>query len=488
MPSLYRKYRPQNLQEIVGQAHIKRTLQNAIQQNCLAQTYFFAGPRGTGKTSTARIIARALNCEKLQTAGDPCNTCEPCQNALTGRLIDLCEIDAASNRGIDEIRDLKEKIAFQPTQARTKIYIIDEVHMLTKEAFNALLKTLEEPPSYAHFILATTEPHRVPATIVSRCQRFDFRQITEKEIAAHLQLIAQKEKIQAELPVFDLLAKQVQGGLRDALGLLEQLGTSGQITLIAATESLGLTQPGTVTDFVTSLQKQQLNVALALINGLVEDGVNLTQFTKAVLAQLRELLLTAAQKNSPATTKKLLQNIASLTQALADLKTAVIPQFPLEIAAIKICGAQPDLTPAKESSPKIPPRKPAPQAPTPPPPKSPPAAKPKTTLKIATATLTKTWAEIVPQLKNPTLKLALRDSTITAEANSILVTINSQILFEKINTTETKSHLIETLTQALQQPVQLKLQHSAAAPVAKPELKPSAKPAASLAEAAATLF
>lgn len=478
--ALYHKYRPQNLTEVIGQAHIQRTFQNALAQNRLTHAYLFTGPRGTGKTSTARIIARAINCQNKEAAQKPCNKCEICLTALNNKLVDLLEIDAASNRGIDEIRALKEKIAFKPNQAFAKIYIIDEVHMLTKEAFNALLKTLEEPPAHAYFILATTEPHRVPATIISRCQRFDFRRITEQDITRRLQEIAAKEQITAEAAVFELIAKQVAGGMRDALGLLEQFGVNGKITLNEVTENLGLTKLTAITDFITSLKERKLNLALALIAQLIRDGANLTQFTKSVLAELRTQLLKAAQTKDHVETSYLLTIIATITKALENLKTAIIPQFPLEIATIEICGDQPNLeNPPPASQKPNTSNPPQPPATTTQPAKTQSKETPPQT-KIDLLALQKIWAKIIPQLTNPTLKLALKESTVAMEEHSILIKINSQILLEKINSAEYKNLLAEILTAETGQPLNLKFIYV--------DSSSNQNPSQTLAEVAAELF
>jgi DNA polymerase III subunit gamma/tau len=338
--SFYRKYRPQLLSEVVGQEHVKQTFLNALKKGGLTHAYLFAGSRGTGKTSTARIIARALNCENPSADGEPCNECEICEEALSSRLVDLIEIDAASNRGIDEIRDLKEKIQFSPSRAKTKIYVIDEVHMLTKEAFNALLKTLEEPPAHAYFILATTEAHKIPETIISRTQRFDFHRIEEKEIAKHLEKIAKEEGIKFDSEALQIIAKQSAGGMRDALGMLEQLGASGEISIEDVAQNLGLTKPKTVEDFVFALLFKKLPEALETINGLVGEGANLIQFNRTVLAKLREVMLQKVAENKLSEAKEVLAIIDEFQSANEELKSAVIPQLPLEAAVVAVCAGQ----------------------------------------------------------------------------------------------------------------------------------------------------
>ena len=220
--ALYRKWRPKVFEDMIGQEHITRTLKNAVKNGRVSHAYLFCGPRGTGKTSAAKILAKALNCEKGP-APVPCNQCSLCVGINRGRVMDVLEIDAASNRGIDEIRELRDKVRYGSAQARFKVYIIDEVHMLTPEAFNALLKTLEEPPENVVFILATTEPHKLPQTILSRCQRFDFRRIPIPVLIQGLSRVASGEKSEVEEDVLHLIARNSEGGMRDALGLLEQV-------------------------------------------------------------------------------------------------------------------------------------------------------------------------------------------------------------------------------------------------------------------------
>ena len=218
----YRKYRPQTLDEIIGQEHIKNALKKAHESNRLSHAYLFAGPKGSGKTSTARILAKMINCE----VGGPCNKCSTCLSITDGSNLDLIEIDAASNRGIDDIRELREKIKLAPTSSKKKVYIIDEVHMLTTEAFNALLKTLEEPPSHVLFILATTDPHKIPQTILSRVQRFDFQAAKEEEIIEYLKNVIKIEKLKISDEALNLIAKKSEGSFRDGLKILDQLSNS----------------------------------------------------------------------------------------------------------------------------------------------------------------------------------------------------------------------------------------------------------------------
>lgn len=333
--SLYRKYRPQNFKNLVGQDHIRTTILNALKGGHPAHAYLFCGPRGTGKTSTARLLAKALNCLNPTEEGEPCDKCEMCESIREANLIDLVEIDAASNRGIDEIRDLKDKINFAPTRAKNKIYIIDEVHMLTKEAFNALLKTLEEPPEHVFFMLATTESHKVPETIISRCQRFDFKRISKKAISARLMYIAQIEEINAEQPAIDAIAHSAEGGLRDAIGLLEQLTTEKNLTFERVREVLGISGQSALDSFYKNVSSNNTKSALTEIQNLYSQGTDLIQFTKDFLEHLRQKMLSATEQGDMQTTKYLLEIVDKFQEAYLRLKSSTIPQLPLEMAVIE---------------------------------------------------------------------------------------------------------------------------------------------------------
>ncbi|MBN1484717.1 MAG: DNA polymerase III subunit gamma/tau [Chloroflexia bacterium] len=294
---LYRKWRPQRFEEIVGQDHVTRTLQRALTLQRVAHAYLFTGPRGTGKTTTARILAKAVNCTS---EGDrPCNTCASCLSFNQNQAIDLIEIDAASNRGIDEIRDLRERVRFAPAQARYKVYVIDEVHMLTTEAFNALLKTLEEPPGHVIFILATTESHRIPATVHSRCQRFDFRRLRVADIVQRLERIVEAEGLQVTRPALEAIARQATGSMRDAESLLDQMLVYGQeqtLDLEQVQAILGMRGSEQVANLAQALIDNDLPVALQLLQGLVDDGVDLRQFNRELVTYLRGLLFLAVTR------------------------------------------------------------------------------------------------------------------------------------------------------------------------------------------------
>ena len=290
--SLYRKYRSPSFDELVGQEPVVRTLKNAINSGRISHAYLFTGPRGVGKTSAARLLAKASNC--LSTEGEkPCNKCENCLAVGRDIATDLIEIDAASNTGVDNIREVIERANFAPSIWNTKFYIIDEVHMLSVSAFNALLKTLEEPPPHTSFILATTEVHKVPATVASRCQRFDFRRIPLSAMLARLQYVCEHEGIEAETPALELVARQATGSLRDALSLLDQLRvySSGGITLQAVQDMLGASGSEEVAQFVDTLTTADLASGLRQINRILDEGLDLRQFNRQLVEHLRGLML-----------------------------------------------------------------------------------------------------------------------------------------------------------------------------------------------------
>jgi DNA polymerase-3 subunit gamma/tau len=292
----YRKWRPQTLSEVLGQEPVTQTLRHAVESGKIAHAYLFCGPRGTGKTSTARILAKATNCPN-QAGGEPCNACDICRSITEGRALDVIEIDAASNRGIDEIRSLREKVNYAPSLARYKVYIIDEVHMLTEAACNALLKTLEEPPGHVIFVLATTEAHKVIATIVSRCQRFNFHRLRQTEIMDKLKLICEKEGIHIEPGSLELIARAATGSLRDAENILQQMIAyyGDQIELDQVQAELGISWDSRVRELARCVVNRDVADGLKIVNSLNSDGVDLRQFNLGLIEYLRGLLLSKSR-------------------------------------------------------------------------------------------------------------------------------------------------------------------------------------------------
>ena len=290
--ALYRAYRPQNFEDVVGQEHIIRTLKNQIENNNVGHAYLFSGTRGTGKTSTAKIFARAVNCEN-STNQEPCNECEVCKDILNDNIMDVVEIDAASNNSVDDIRELRENVKYSPTKAKYKVYIIDEVHMLSQGAFNALLKTLEEPPSYIIFILATTEPHKIPATILSRCQRFDFKRVTVKDMTARMQKICNEENIVVEDKALNLVARNSQGALRDALSILDQCISFGdnKIEYKDVVELLGTVNVEQLFELAKCIIEQDTRQSLQILNEFVIWGKDIRNLINDLIDHFRNLMV-----------------------------------------------------------------------------------------------------------------------------------------------------------------------------------------------------
>jgi DNA polymerase-3 subunit gamma/tau len=290
--ALYRKWRPQSWDEIVGQQHVVQTLKNAVAGERVAHAYLFSGPRGTGKTTAARLLAKAVNCLDPDLAKRPCNQCDHCKAVNENRFLDLIEIDAASQTGVEDVRDLRDKINFTPNQGKYKIYIIDEVHMFSNSAFNALLKTLEEPPPHAIFILATTEIHKIPPTVLSRCQRHEFRRVPVDEIVAQLARIVKTEKLKAEPEALTLIARQATGSLRDAISLLDQLASTGQDITLGLTQTvLGTATSQTVLDLVGAVLDRDPAAGLDSVHASLDSGTDPRVLARQVVDYLRALML-----------------------------------------------------------------------------------------------------------------------------------------------------------------------------------------------------
>jgi len=351
-----RKWRPKTFDEVIGQEHVTTTLKNAIEQNRIAHAYLFCGPRGTGKTTTARLLAKALNCEKGPTP-NPCNKCASCLEIAEGRSIDIIEIDAASNRGIDEIRSLRESVKFRPQRGRYKVYIMDEVHMLTQEAFNALLKTLEEPPAHIKFVFATTAAHKVLPTILSRCQKFNFKRISSKDIISKLKKITTTEKIKIEEAALFTIVRAASGSMRDAESILDQMNsfTKGRISLDSVNSVLGLISQNILTEFTQSIIKKDTALALKLVDKILNDGKDGYQFLANLIEYFRNILIAKQGKDLGKLLNLLPEEIESISKQAANftiedilyilytlinttssMRYAPSVRIPLEMLAVKL--------------------------------------------------------------------------------------------------------------------------------------------------------
>lgn len=366
---IYRKYRPQNFSEVVGQEHIIKTLTSALSSGKVAHAYLFAGPRGTGKTTVARLLAKAVNCLNNSSI-EPCNKCDSCLEIMEGRALDLIEIDAASNRGIDEIRELRDRIRFTPTRDKYKVFVIDEAHQLTKEAFNALLKTLEEPPSHAIFILATTEPYKMLPTILSRVQRFDFKKISLPDILKRLEMIVRKEGIKIDKKALRIIALNAEGYQRDAESMLGQViafswqspagkfGKQPEISVEDVETILGVVDINLAIKFIDLLVNKKSKESLVFIDKFVNQGYDLVQFVQSLINYSRKLLLiriskdlsrlikqelspeqlnTAKKQAEKFSVEELSRMMEIFIATLYQMKRSSFPQIIVELAVVEVC-------------------------------------------------------------------------------------------------------------------------------------------------------
>ena len=365
--ALYRVYRPKNFSDVIGQEHIVRTLKNQIENNNVGHAYLFCGTRGTGKTSTAKIFSRAVNCTNLHN-DEPCNECENCREILEDKTMDVVEIDAASNNSVDDIRELRENVKYYPAKAKYKVYIIDEVHMLSQGAFNALLKTLEEPPSYVIFILATTEPHKIPATILSRCQRFDFKRVTVKDISSRMRYICEKEGIEADEKALNLIARNSQGALRDALSILDQCISfeGNKISYNDVIELLGSVNIEQLFDLAESIIKEDTRKSLQILNDFIIWGKDVRNLVNDLIDHFRNLMVCKIsndldeiislpeetidllkQQAETIDTNNLIRILNILSEAQDGMKISSNPRVLMEVTMMKI--AQPMFDESKEA-------------------------------------------------------------------------------------------------------------------------------------------
>ena len=357
--ALYRKYRSQNFSQLVGQEVVARTLKQAVEQDKISHAYLFSGPRGTGKTSVAKIFAKAMNCPN-QVGGEPCNNCYICQAVTDGSLEDVIEMDAASNNGVDEIRDIRDKSTYAPSVAHYKVYIIDEVHMLSTGAFNALLKTLEEPTPNVVFILATTELHKIPATILSRVQRFEFKSIKTQDIRDHIFQILEKEGIDYETEAVEIIARRAEGGMRDALSILDQalsLTQEATLTTAVSEEITGTISLSALDHYVAALAQKDVPGALQNLDLIFENGKSMTRFVVDLLQYLRDILIVQAggenthhsdafERNLALPQDVLFEMISLATKSLADIKASLQPKIYAEMMTIRLAeiDSQPELS------------------------------------------------------------------------------------------------------------------------------------------------
>ncbi len=453
--SLYRTYRPTTLADVIGQDHIVTTLEQALAQDRLSHAYLFSGPRGTGKTSVARILARAL---LTHGAAEEMKS-QILKGVEDGNLVDLVEIDAASNRRIDDVRSLLEGIVFPPVAAAAKVFIVDEVHMLTKEAFNALLKTLEEPPPYAFFILATTELHKVPATIQSRCQRFQFRQIREEDIIRRLQVVADREHIIVDRPALRAIATVARGGMRDALSLLDQLRSLPAITAADVAERIGESGFAQAEALLAAIEAGDSAQILRLTAELEQLAIPPENILRLILEKLREALPQAL--NNPATLTAAISRLDAILWCLRELRISPAPMIALEAGLLRAAGlASSPMSDASTPPPPAPPTPaPTPAAPAPkkevatapitPPAEAPPAP-PAPTIEAAAFTrenLAAAWPFLLPKVEPSSARMSLKDARLTAvEGTTVTLMFSSKFHRDKVAATDA-SRAIEMLIQ-----------------------------------------
>jgi DNA polymerase III subunit gamma/tau len=466
--SLYRKYRPKSFEDMAGQTHIVSTLQQAVKQDKLAHAYLFSGTRGTGKTSTARILAKIILTQGMEDGVLK----DQIKDAVDdGSLVDLVEIDAASNRGIDDIRNLLEKIQFTPVVAKAKVYIIDEVHMLTREAFNALLKTLEEPPPYAYFILATTELHKIPATIQSRCQRYLFRQINEEDIVTRLKYVADQEKITVDDAALHAIAHHVQGGLRDALSLLDQLRSLEHVTLEDVRSRIGESGFEHVETVLHAVQVGDRETLLQTVRRMEEVGIPLDHFVRLLLSKVREHVhRNVEQKKSTADLERIL-NI--LLDAVRDIRMAPVPGLVLESALLTLCGPsdlpaeprrpapasaapkppeKPVAAPSFQATPPVPAAAPAPAAAAAPAPAASPApiTAPAVAGTVSLSDVKRVWPDVVQQVEPAFARTSLKSGMLHAvDGSTLIVSFGSAFHKDKLSTAEISRNVEAALEKAL---------------------------------------
>ncbi|HEY54211.1 MAG TPA: DNA polymerase III subunit gamma/tau [Caldilineae bacterium] len=498
--ALYRRYRPQTFEEVVGQKHVAETLRNALRQGRIAHAYLFTGPRGTGKTSTARILTKAVNCQAPNVDDRPDNTCPICQAINDGSLLDLIEIDAASNTSVDDVRELRERVAFSPSDATYKVYVIDEVHMLSTSAFNALLKTLEEPPAHVIFILATTEPHKIPATVLSRCQRFDFHRISTRDIAGHLAEIAEKEGVRITPEALGIIARSATGSMRDAVSLLDQITAYGheEVGADLVRDVLGMVSGAAVSDLTAAMATRDPARVLGQLHQLIGQGVELSQLVNQMIDHLRTLLLLNVAKDPSLvdlpdalmreaqaqarqfSAPQILHAIHALNEAGLALKTPFAGYLPVELALLDAVGlgeaAEPVSPPASASAPvQSRSRTSAPRPTKPKAAKS--AARPASELETQ-------WNRIITEMRqhSPKLQAMLRGGNpVGIQGDTFVISFRHDFHREQVQ--GAIDAVIEIVSKVMGRPLAVRLVEDSGAPTVNANPAPVAAPSPSAASA-----
>ncbi|MBN1964220.1 MAG: DNA polymerase III subunit gamma/tau [Anaerolineae bacterium] len=476
--ALYLKWRPAHFEDVIGQQHVTRTLQGALRQDRVRHAYLFSGPRGTGKTTTARLLAKAVNCEHADPARHPCNECPHCIAVNEGRYLDLIEIDAASHTGVDDVRELRDKIAFSPGEGQYKVYIIDEVHRFSGPAFDALLKTLEEPPEHAIFVLATTELEKVPDTILSRCLPFEFRRVSVAEVAERLRLIADAEGFNIDQDAIALIARQGTGSVRDSISLLDQVvaDPSEHITLAMAENALGAAGRRAISSLVDRLLDQDVAGGLAVLHAAVDGGADPRQFARQVVEHLRNVLLvqtagdgliddtedahqTYARQASRIGRGALLRAIRAFNEAHADRSSDWQPQLPLELALLDSLAVPEETVVIRQQVSTAPPQAGTAQQPVPDEPE-PEASAPGEPPAIGVLTVRQRWTDVGARAdqyyRNLTALLnyaQLRE----VSGNTIVLNVQNAVFKEKLEAPERRKALVQALRDVFNLPLTIRV-------------------------------